>query len=197
MGKTKLERQMEFILEIDKAKDIFRQTYLSNNKRTENDAEHSWHLAMMAFTLSEYFGENLDLSKVVKMVLMHDLVEIYAGDTYCYDQQANADKAEREKKAAEKLYGILPEEQGKEYQNLWMEFEEGKTEEAKFAVILDRIQPVMLNYATNGRAWKEHGIYVDQVLGRNAAVLNGPKEIADFFRGILDRSVEKGYLKTR
>lgn len=197
MEKSRIQKQMDFILEIDKAKDIFRQTYLSNNIRKENDAEHSWHLSLMAFTLAEYFSEQLDVAKVMKMVLMHDIVEIDAGDTYCYDERANLDKEEREQKAAERLYGMLPEEQMNEYIEIWQEFEEVETEEAIFANILDRLQPVMLNYAANGRAWMEHGVYKDQVLKRNAIVRNGPKEIADYFMNIIHSSVEKGYLKIR
>ena len=193
----KLKKQMEFIYEIDKAKNIFRQTYVSRGDRTENDAEHSWHLALMAFVLSEYMGDDIDVLKTMKMVLMHDLVEIYAGDTYCYDAEANLDKEEREKKAAEKIYGLLPEEQGKEYKELWEEFERVDTKEAKFASMLDRIQPIMLNYATEGKAWKEHGIYRDQVEKRNKVVFEGPKEFAELLTAILDLSVEKGYLKTR
>lgn len=197
MEKNKFEKQMDFILEIDKAKDIFRQTYISNGIRKENDAEHSWHIAIMAFTLSEYFDDRIDVLKVIKMVLMHDLVEIYAGDTYCYDTLANEDKAEREMKAANKIYGILPKEQGKEYMDIWLEFEKGESEESKFANILDRIQPILLNYKTDGRAWKEHDIYKEQVMKRNKVVLNGPKEISDFLMNTLNRAVKKGYLKQK
>ena len=117
--KERIKKQLEFIYEIDKAKNIFRQTYVSNCERTENDAEHSWHLAIMAFVLSEYVGDDVDVLKTIKMVLMHDLVEIYAGDTYCYDVEANMDKEEREKKAAEKIYGLLPKDQYDEYKSLW------------------------------------------------------------------------------
>lgn len=195
--KERIKKQLEFIYEIDKAKNIFRQTYVSNCERTENDAEHSWHLAIMAFVLSEYVGDDVDVLKTIKMVLMHDLVEIYAGDTYCYDVEANMDKEEREKKAAEKIYGLLPKDQYDEYKSLWEEFEKVETKEAKFAAILDRIQPIMLNYDTEGRAWKEHGIYRDQVEKRNKVVFDGPKEFSEILTAILDLAVEKGYLKTR
>lgn len=195
--KERIKKQLEFIYEIDKAKNIFRQTYVSNCERTENDAEHSWHLAIMAFVLSEYVGDDVDVLKTIKMVLMHDLVEIYAGDTYCYDVEANMDKEEREKKAAEKIYGLLPKDQYDEYKSLWEEFEKVETKEAKFAAMLDRIQPIMLNYGTDGRAWKEHGIYRDQVEKRNKVVFDGPKEFSEILTAILDLAVEKGYLKTR
>lgn len=197
MNRERFKKQMEFILEMDKAKNIFRQTYLSDGKRKENDAEHSWHLAIMAFTLAEYFGKNIDVLKVMKMTLMHDIVEIDAGDTYCYDGKANEDKAEREQKAAERLYGLLPKDQAGEYQSIWEEFEEGKTAEANFAVILDRIQPIMLNYASDGKAWMEHDVYKYQVMNRNERVLNGPTEIADYLMKILDTAVEQGYLKEK
>ncbi|NLK37354.1 MAG: HD domain-containing protein [Epulopiscium sp.] len=194
MTKERLAKQMNFILEIDKAKNIFRQTYLTDGNRKENDAEHSWHLAIMAFVLAEYFEEEIDVLKVMKMVLMHDIVEIDAGDTYCYDDIANLDKAEREQKSAQRIYGILPEEQGKEYLELWEEFEEGKTKEANFAAILDRLHPIMLNLASDGKAWLEHNVDKSQVLKRNERTLNGPEEIAEYFLGIIDEALKKGYL---
>jgi len=146
----RLEKQMEFILELDKIKSITRQTYLANTTRKENDAEHSWHLAIMAIILEEYFDKDINLLKVIKMVLIHDVVEIDAGDTFCYDIKANEDKLLREQKAAERIYNILPENQAKEYKLLWYEFEEGQTKEAIFANILDRLQPIILNFKTNG-----------------------------------------------
>lgn len=197
MAEERLRQQLHFILEMDKAKEIFRQTYIASGKRKENDAEHSWHLAVMAFTLAEYFPKTVNLLKVIKMVLMHDLVEVYAGDTYCYDKEGYQDKEEREQAAAEKIYSLLPGGQGQEYHALWEEFEAAETEEAKFANILDRIQPLLLNYATNGQAWIEHGIYSDQVLGRNQVVLDGPVELASLLKDIVRESEEKGYLKKR
>ena len=190
----RLEKQIQFIVEIDKAKTIFRQTYLSDGKRRENDSEHSWHLAVMAFLLSEYF-EDVDVQKVVKMVLIHDLIEIYAGDTYCYDEKANEDKEERERKAADMLYHILPSDQEEEYKKLWMEFEYGQSKEAVFASILDRLQPILLNYASGGKAWMEHGVHKSQVVARNQRTMEGPKEIAALFTSLIDKAVEKGYLK--
>lgn len=195
MNRERLQKQMEFILEIDKAKNIFRQTYLTDGQRKENDAEHSWHLAIMAFTLAEYFGKDIDILKVMKMVLMHDIVEIDAGDTYCYDVEANKDKAEREMKSAKRIYGLLPEDQKKEYQEIWEEFEEGTTKEAIFAVILDRLQPIMLNLASDGKAWLEHRVDKSQVLQRQETTLKeGPQDIIDYLLKILDTAVERGYV---
>ncbi len=194
MSLERFQKQMDFILEIDKAKNIFRQTYLADGKRKENDAEHSWHLAMMAFVLSEYFPK-ADVCRVMKMVLMHDLVEIYAGDTYCYDTAANMDKAERETAAAEKIYGLLPQDMEKEYREIWQEFEDRKTEEARFANMLDRLQPIMLNFASDGAAWREHSVHTSQVMGRNSLIMSeGPEEMRDYFLDIIRRAEERGYL---
>ncbi len=192
----RLEKQMEFILELDKIKSITRQTYLANTTRKENDAEHSWHLAIMAIILEEYFDKDINLLKVIKMVLIHDVVEIDAGDTFCYDIKANEDKLLREQKAAERIYNILPENQAKEYKLLWYEFEEGQTKEAIFANILDRLQPIILNFKTNGLLWIENNISQQQVLKRNENTLtNGPKEISNYLLTLLNRAVELGYLK--
>jgi len=192
----RLEKQIKFILELDKIKSIIRQTYLANAIRKENDAEHSWHLAIMAIILEEYFDKDINLLKVIKMVLMHDVVEIDAGDTFCYDTKANQDKMIREKKAAERIYNILPENQAQEYKSLWYEFEEGQTKEAIFANILDRLQPIILNFKTNGLLWIENNISQQQVLKRNENTLtNGPKEISNYLLTLLNRAVELGYLK--
>lgn len=191
---TRLEKQMQFILELDKIKSIIRQTYVSDATRKENDAEHSWHIAIMAIVLKEYY-EDVDLLKVIKMVLMHDVVEIDAGDTFCYDEKANKDKSEREQKAAERIYHILPNDQAQEYKALWYEFEEGQTKEAVFANILDRLQPIMLNFKTNGRLWIENNVSQQQVLKRNEKTLSGAKEIANYLKELLDKAVELGYLK--
>ncbi len=192
----RLEKQIKFILELDKIKSIIRQTYLANAIRKENDAEHSWHLAIMAIILEEYFDKDINLLKVIKMVLMHDVVEIDAGDTFCYDTKANQDKMIREKKAAERIYNILPEDQAQEYKSLWYEFEEGQTKEAIFANVLDRLQPIMLNFETNGALWIENNISQQQVLNRNEKTLiNGPKEISNYLITLLNKAVELGYLK--
>lgn len=192
----RLEKQIKFILELDKIKSIIRQTYLANAIRKENDAEHSWHLAIMAIILEEYFDKDINLLKVIKMVLMHDVVEIDAGDTFCYDTKANQDKMIREKKAAERIYNILPENQAQEYKSLWYEFEKGQTKEAIFANVLDRLQPIMLNFETNGALWIENNISQQQVLNRNEKTLiNGPKEISNYLITLLNKAVELGYLK--
>ena len=195
MDETRICKQMDFILEIDKAKNIIRQTYLSDGVRKENDAEHSWHTAIMAFVLAEYFDKNIDVLKVMKMMLMHDIIEIDAGDTYCYDEKAALTQADRERKAAERIYSLLPEDQAREYMDLWLEFEGKETPESKYCAILDRLQPSVLNYANKGVSWKEHGVCFGQVMGRNAVTLNGPEEISSYFKNLIDNAVENGYLK--
>jgi len=190
-----LKNQISFIVEIDKLKKIYRQNYLSDGSRKENDAEHSWHLAIMAFLLAEHAEENLDLLKVMKMVLMHDLVEIDAGDTYCYDEQANVGKREREEQCARRIFNMLPEEQCREMFELWEEFERMETPEARYAAALDRLQPVLLNYFSEGKSWKEHGICIDQVIKRNGRIKNSSPELWEFVEGLLHDAVKKGYLK--
>ena len=194
MASDRLTRQIQFILEVDKLKSILRRSYLLNQQRHENSAEHSWHLAMMAILLHEYANEMVDLLHVVKMVLVHDLVEIDAGDTYCYDDAANADKAERERQAADRIFAILPDEQGKEICDLWEEFEERSTPEAKFANALDRMMPMMHNYYTKGKAWREHNVGSDKVLGRNSVMKDGSEKLWEFTQSLIKDAVEKGYL---
>ncbi|AGC68416.1 putative metal-dependent phosphohydrolase [Thermoclostridium stercorarium subsp. stercorarium DSM 8532] len=191
----KLRQQISFIVEIDKLKNIYRQSYLTDGSRHENDAEHSWHLAVMAFILAEYADEKVDLLKVIKMVLVHDLVEIDAGDTYCYDERAMRDKKEREEKCAKRLFSMLPDEQRNEMYELWEEFERMETPEARYAAALDRLQPVLLNYFSGGKSWKEHGIYVDQVLNRNGRIKDSSQKLWEFVESLLHDAVEKGYLK--
>jgi putative hydrolase of HD superfamily len=160
MDDDRLKKQIAFIEEIDGLKKICRKTLLMDGTRCENDAEHSWHLAVMAMLLCEYSAQHIDLLRVMKMVLIHDIVEIDAGDTYCYDCEGNVDKREREEKAAERLFSILPADQAAELRALWEEFEECKTPEARFAASLDRFQPLLHNYRTQGRSWKEHRITI-------------------------------------
>lgn len=191
----KLKQQIEFILEIDKMKNIYRQSYVTDGLRHENDAEHSWHLALMVMVLGEYFDKDTDTLKVIKMVLIHDLVEIYAGDTYLYDEKGYEDKAKREQQAADKLFGMLPEEQKNEFMELWHEFEAKTTKESRFAAVLDRLQPVLLNYSTKGKAWLEHGVPYEKVRQKQKDVFDGPKEIADFLDELLKDAVSKGYIK--
>ncbi len=180
MEKSRLEKQMDFCLEIDKEKFIGRQTYLSDGARKENDAEHAWHMAVMTLLLSEYANEEIDVLKTISMILIHDVVEIDAGDTYAYDEKAKESQEEREKAAADRLFGMLPEDQGKKFRALWDEFEARQTKEAKFARVMDNIQPLMLNAATKGKSWLEHAVNLSQVLDRNKRVQEGSEVLWDY-----------------
>ena len=191
----RLKKQMDFLLEVDKLKFINRQTYLSNGERKENDAEHSWHLALMAVLLQEYSNENIDITKVITMVLIHDLVEIDAGDTYAYDAAGNQSKREREVRAADRIFNILPEDQAEKFRALWEEFEAYETPEAKFAHVCDNMQPFMLNHATGGRSWQEHGVKKSQVLNRNRYLEDGSKTMKQYFDEIIEEHVKEGNLK--
>lgn len=197
----RLKKQLNFIVELDKLKNIKRRSLLifskKNERENENDAEHSWHLSMLALILFEYIDsdEKIDILKIIKMVLIHDIVEIDAGDTYCYDEDANLDKAEREIKAADRIFNILPEDQEEEFRDLWIEFEKRETEEAKFAAALDRIQPLILNYFTDGEAWIKHGIYAEQVIERNKHIRDASEKLWQLAERIIEHSVELGYLK--
>lgn len=177
---SRLEEQMNFIREVDKLKKIGRQTYLSDGSRKENDAEHSWHLALMCMILSEYANQKIDVQKTMSMVLIHDIIEIDAGDTYAYDIEGNQTKREREVKAAERILKMLPKDQSDYIRSLWDEFEEGETAEAKFASALDRIQPTMLNDASKGKSWEEHQVELSQILERNAPTKDGSSMLWDF-----------------
>lgn len=191
----RLKKQMDFLLEVDKLKLINRQTYLSNRERKENDAEHSWHLALMAVLLQEYSNEHIDITKVITMVLIHDLVEIDAGDTYAYDTAGNQSKREREVRAADRIFRILPEDQAEQFRELWEEFEAYETPEAKFAHVCDNMQPFMLNHATGGRSWREHGVKKSQVLNRNRYLEDGSRTMKQYFDEIIAEHVEEGNLK--
>ena len=191
----RLKKQMEFIIEVDKLKDIIRQTNLTNGERKENDAEHSWHLALMAVFLSEYAKEPVDVLQVIKMVLIHDLVEIDAGDTYLYDEAGNGTKAAREQKAAERIFNILPGDQAEELFQLWQEFEDRKTPESKFANTLDRIQPVLLNHATEGRAWREHDVCIDQIMSKNEYTSQGSDVLWAYIQEVFEKNIENGNIK--
>lgn len=192
----RLEQQMQFILEIDKVKKVVRRNLLTDGTRYENDAEHSWHLAVMAFILLEHVDkkEEIELLKVIKMVVIHDLVEIDAGDTYCYDEIGIMDQHSREVKAAERIFSLLPPDQTAHFRDIWDEFEEGKTPEAQFAAMLDRMQPVLLNYTSEGRSWRLNGITRDQVLKRNARIKDSSQAVWDYVVKLIDQAVEKGYL---
>ena len=188
----RLEQQFEFFREIDKEKFIGRQTYLTGGERKENDAEHAWHMAIMAILLNEYANEEIDVLKTVTMILIHDIVEIDAGDTYAYDEEGKATQREREVKAADRLFQMLPEDQGKKLRGLWEEFEEAKTPEARFARTMDHIQPLMLNDATDGKAWREHGIHLSQVLQRNENTAKGSEKVWEYaLETLIQPNVEK------
>jgi putative hydrolase of HD superfamily len=195
MPNKRLEKQIEFILEIDKAKQVLRRTLLLDQSRRENDAEHSWHLAVMALLLAEYAAsETLDLFRVVKMVLIHDLVEIDAGDIFIYDAALCAEKEERERRAAERIFGLLPEDLAAELRTLWEEFEARETPEARFAAALDRLQPLLHNYHTHGYAWRRHGIRHDRVLTVNQRIAEGAPALWEYAKGLIEDAVRKGYL---
>ena len=188
----RLHKQMKFILEVDKVKEIFRQTYLSDGSRKENDAEHSWHLALMAVLLKEYANEEVDLLKVIPMVLIHDLVEIDAGDTYAYDQAGLATQRERETKAADRIFGLLPSDQAEVFRALWEEFEAYETADAKFAHALDNCQPLFLNDASGGKSWKEHGVHKSQIYKRNEHTAEGSVEIWEYMKTLVDKHIQLG-----
>lgn len=190
-----LRQQIHFILEIDKLKSVLRRTYLPGTTRKENDAEHSWHLAVMAMVLSDYANEKIDTNKVIKMVLIHDIVEIKAGDTFCYDSEGAAIKAEKEKRAAQELYGLLPQEQGQHFLQIWEEYEDGQSPEAKFARALDRLMPMLHNYFSEGKTWQEHGITESQVAELNSHIAEGSMELWEYAKDIIKDSVSKGYLQ--
>ena len=189
----RFEKQLAFIREIDKEKMIGRQSYLTDGKTLENDAEHAWHMAIMTVLLKEYANEDIDVLKTVTMLLIHDLVEVYAGDTYAYDEEGMKTQAEREAKAADRIYSILPEDQGEYLKSLWVEFEEQKTPEAKFARTMDCFQPLILNDATNGKAWKEHEVRRSWVYKRNQTTANGSSDIWDYAReNLIEKNVRNG-----
>ena len=191
--KERLEKQLDFIREIDKEKMIKRQNYITDCETREDDAQHAWHMAIMTLLLKEYANEDIDVLKTVTMLLIHDLVEVYAGDTYAYDEEGKKTQAEREAKAANKLYGLLPEDQGEYLKNLWYEFEEQKTPEARFARTMDCFQPLILNDATDGRAWKEHGVKRSQVLKRNERVRLGSEQIWEYEKeNLIEKNVRNG-----
>ena len=177
---------------MDKVKNIFRQTYLSDGERKENDAEHSWHLALSAILLKEYVSEEVDLLKVITMVLIHDLVEIDAGDTYAYDSAGAKDKREREEKAADRIFSILPTEQGQYFRELWEEFEEYETEEAKYAHLLDNFQPMLLNDAAKGKSWSEHQVKKQQIYKRNERIEETSETIWGEMQRIVEENIQLG-----
>ena len=195
MDFDRLQRQLDFIVEIDRAKQILRNTILMDASRRENDAEHTWHMAVAAVVLSEYSNDGrLDIGKTLKMILIHDIVEIDAGDTFAYGNTDPQEKARKEAVAARQIFGLLPEEQRDEFLSLWEEFEAGATPEARFANAMDSFMPILHNYRTQGLQWQRLKVTSDRVLKRNRHMEKGSKELWEYIQGIVKDAVEKGYL---
>ncbi len=191
----RLERQMEFLVEMDKLKQVLRQTWLMDATRRENDAEHSWHLGVMALVLAEHAVDSgVDLARVIKMVLIHDVVEIDAGDTFAYDDVGALDKEAREQVAADRLFGLLPVEQAEEFRGIWEEFEARQSAESRFAAAIDRLQPILHNYHTRGKAWMQHGITADQVVARNRHIADGAPRLWHYVERLIEDAVAQGFL---
>jgi putative hydrolase of HD superfamily len=191
----RIARQIEFIAEVDKLKEIFRQTVNLQSRRAENDAEHSWALCLCVIVLAEHANEpRLNVLRVLKMVIIHDLVEIDAGDTFAYDTARMAGQHEREALAADRIFGLLPPDQAREFRALWDEFEERTTPEAKFASAVDRFQPMLLNCRTDGSAWQRHGVTQDRVLARNAHIKEGSAALWEYAEQMVQRAVDAGHL---
>lgn len=191
----RLKQQIDFIVEIDKLKNVLRQTLLTDGSRRENDAEHSWHLAVMAMVLGEYAPEGTDICHAIKLVLVHDLVELYAGDTFAYDDKGHEDKDARERKAAERLFGLLPDDQGQLFRSLWEEYEKQDTKESQFALALDRLQPLLHNYHTNGGTWKKFDVPGHRVLHRAKSIAQASDVLGQFAEDLIRDSIKKGLLK--
>lgn len=190
----RIEKQLAFSLEIDKEKNIFRQTHLSGHGRNENDAEHSWHMALMAYLLREYSNEDIDITKTMLMCLIHDIVEIDAGDTYAYDAEGIATQAEREEAAKQRIFSLLPDDQKEELMTLFDEFEAAETPESKFAHSMDNLQPIILNNSNGGSDWAEHGVNAKQVYGRQSRTRYGSEKLFEITDEILKENIKKGSL---
>lgn len=190
----RLRKQLRFMLEVDKLKTILRRNHTTDMRR-ENTAEHCWHITLFALILAEHSNVPIDIMKVLTMLLIHDIVEIDAGDTFVYDTKGFEDKAEREQKAAERIFGILPDDQHLELKKLWNEFEERKTPEARFAAALDRLNPMILNFYSDGKTWKEHSISANQAVNHNKHMAEGSIELWEFAQQLIQSSVENGYLQ--
>ena len=191
----RLRKQLDFALEIDKEKNIFRQTHLSGHGRNENDAEHAWHMAIMAYLLREYSNEEVDAGRVMLMCLIHDIVEIDAGDTYAYDEESKKSQKSREEAAKERIFSILPDDQKAELTAIFDEFEEGKSPEAKFARAMDNLQPLILNNSNGGSDWAEHGVSADKVYERQGRTRLGSKKLYEVTDAIIQENIRKGSLK--
>ncbi len=195
MTKDRLEKQLAFVLEIDKLKNVFRQTHLSGNGRKENDSEHSWHMAIMAYLLKEYANESIDVAKAMLMCLIHDIVEIDAGDTYAYDTEGLKTQKLREDAAKRRIFSILPDEQAAELTALFDEFEACETPESKFAHAMDNLQPLLLNNSNDGGDWRAHNVTAEQVYRRQRKTEQGSKRLFDLSDGIIRENIRKGNLK--
>lgn len=193
-GGERLVSQIAFIVEIDKLKSVLRQSPLIDKSRRENDAEHSWHLAMMVLVLGEYAGPEVDLMQAIKMLLVHDIVEIDAGDTFLYDNEGRKDQEARELAAADRLFGLLPGDSGQELRGLWDEFEAHRTPTAQFARSMDRLQPFLHNVLTKGEAWRRHGVTADQVQHRQKVIADGSKPLHAVVEALIEESVARGAL---
>ncbi len=193
---NRLEQQLSFIIEIDKLKTVIRQSLLIDMSRRENTAEHSWHLAVMATVLTEYAKEQVDVLRAIKMLLVHDIVEVDAGDTFAYDTAGYVDKDEREQKAAERIFGLLPLEQGRELRELWEEFEARSTAESKYANALDRLQPLLHNSRTQGGTWRIHNVTKDKVIKRMEPIKIGMPEIYPMVEKIIEEACAAGWIKS-
>lgn len=191
----RMRKQIEFALLMDKQKNIFRQNHLADNSRRENDAEHAWHMAVMAYLFREYANEDIDISKVILMCLIHDVVEIEAGDTYAYDEEAKKSQREREKIAKKHIFGMLPSDQGRELETLFDEFEAQETAEARFAKAMDNLQPVLLHEANGGGDWKEHGVTKEQIMRRQEKTRGGSEELFEVIKDIIDKHIAEGNIK--
>lgn len=191
----KLQKQIKFALVIDEMKNIFRRNLIIDGSRRENDAEHSWNLAMLAMLFEEYSTEKVNIERVLKIALVHDLVEVYAGDTFAYDSKGNEDKLQREIESADKLFGILDSVQGAEIRALWDEFEAKETPESKYANAIDRIQPLINNYMTNGHTWKEGDVHAPQIYKRMDIIRTTTPALWPIVEGIINTSIEIGILK--
>lgn len=195
MNKERFQKQLDFILEVDKEKNIFRQSHLSGYIRHENDAEHAWHIALMVYLLKEYANDEFDLAKAMIMALIHDIVEIDAGDTYAYDTQALKTQKEREERAANRIFGLLPDDQKELLIALFNEFEKGETPEARFARTMDNLQPLLLNDINNGKDWRLHDVNKSKVINRQKTSSLGSEEIWEFTKELIDKNVKKGNIK--
>jgi len=196
MDESRLQQQIRFLLEMDKLKAVLRRTSPVGMERMENSAEHSWHVALMAIVLAEHAAEKIDVCRVIKMMLVHDVIEIDAGDTYIYDVKGNEDKAAREREAADRIFGLLPSEQAAELDQLWSEFEERKTAEARFARGLDRLMPMLHNYHNQGKAWRKHGITSKQILQTNSIIADGAPDLWTLAQQLVQDALQNGFIES-